>query len=373
MLMVIFGAGASYDSSTDFPVPNPQLTVPPTPEPWRPPLTNELFLDSSGRFGDIVQRYPRLRYILPFLRQPQNNRTVEQQLELYMEQASTDEERKRQLLSVRYYLHDLFRMVSDEWLKRTNGVTNYATLIDQIRNMNTAGEPVYLVSFNYDLLLDHAINPSGANTEPLERHFAHTMFKLFKPHGSVDWAQFIAGPKGITYYDRSHRPGFFDPPASQGPRLTPGNLIDQAPDLKLSGEYVRTNATDPHQMFTFNWSIVPAIAIPVQTKTEDFFEWPDSHRKYFEQVLPQITKILIIGWQGKEAHFLKLLREKLSTGGPSQLTHLQVVGSNSEEAGRISKQFIMDIRREVKTVHIHPTQGFSQLVRQEQVGFFFKD
>jgi len=199
------------------------------------------------------------------------------------------------------------------------------------------------------------------------------MFKLFKPHGSVDWAQFIAGPKGITYYDRSHRPGFFDPPASQGPRLTPRKLIDQAPDLKLSGEYVRTNATDPHQMFTFNWSIVPAIAIPVQTKTEDFFEWPDSHRKYFEQVLPQITKILIIGWQGKEAHFLKLLREKLSTGGPSQLTHLQVVGSNSEEAGRISKQFIMDIRREVKTVRIHPTQGFSQFVRQEQVGFFFKD
>src|SRR5208337_1797773 len=107
-------------------------------------------------------------------------------------------------------------------------------------------EPVCLVSFNYDLLLDNAIDPSGAGPQPLENHFdAQLTFKLFKPHGSVDWAQFIAGPKRATYYEKSQRPGFFDPPASQGPRLTPPQLIDQAHDLKLSGEYVRANASDP--------------------------------------------------------------------------------------------------------------------------------
>ncbi|SRR6266566_4176818 len=157
MLMVIFGAGASYDSSPDFPPSAGSEVI--RSEPWRPPLTNELFLDTNGSFGDIVLRYPRLHGILPFLRRPQKGRSVEQQLELYMDEAWVDEERKRQLFSVRYYLHDLFRFVSTEWLKRTNGVTNYATLIDQIRSLNTTREPVCLVSFNYDLLLDKAIFP----------------------------------------------------------------------------------------------------------------------------------------------------------------------------------------------------------------------
>jgi hypothetical protein len=374
MLMVIFGAGASYDSSPDLPPLNPLLPVPPPLEPWRPPLTSELFLDTSGRFGDIVQRYPRLRYILPFLRRPQNNRSVEQQLELYQDEAMEDKERKRQLFSVRYYLHDLFRTVSTEWLKRSNNVTNYATLIDQIRHLNTAGEPVCLVSFNYDLLLDHAIFPSGVNLLPLEKHFdAHPMFKLFKPHGSVDWARFVAGPQGTRYVEASQSSGFFDPPQSQGPRLQPEHLIEQAPDINLSNEYVRANATDAHQIFKFNWPIVPAIAIPVQTKTQDTFEWPDSHRKYLEELLPRVTKILIIGWQAKEAHFLKLLREKLPGGGLTQITHLQVVGRDSAEAASISKQFNAEIGRNVKKFHPGPTQGrFSYFVDQELVDFFFK-
>lgn len=381
--MVIFGAGASYDSSPDFPPPPPQAArqnfgLPAKPderelarEPWRPPITNELFHDANNKFGDIVQRYPKLHGILNFLRRPRNG-SVEQQLELYLDEASADEERKRQLLSVRYYLHDLFRMLSDEWLKHTNGVTNYAILIDQIRHLNTVGEPVCLVSFNYDLLLDRAVFPSE-NTQPLERHFeGHAMFKVFKPHGSVDWARFTAGPKGTKYVEASHRPGFFEPPPSQGPRLAPQNLIEQAPNL--SDEYVRANATDAHQIYNYNWPIVPAIAIPVQTKTENFFEWPDSHRKYLEELLPDVKKILIIGWRGKEAHFLNLLQENLPKGGLTQLTHLQVVGSNSAGANAISQQFIADIRRYVKKEDLGPTQGgFTSFVQQGSVEFLFKE
>lgn len=67
MLMVIFGAGASYDSSPDFPPPsnqggatNQNFSAGPSPphprESWRPLLANELFLDLHAAFGDIVQR-----------------------------------------------------------------------------------------------------------------------------------------------------------------------------------------------------------------------------------------------------------------------------------------------------------------------------
>jgi hypothetical protein len=368
MLMVIFGAGASYDSSPDFPPPQPQAggqnfgppPAPPDPrEVWRPPLTNHLFLDANDKFGAVVLNYPRLHGILPFLRQPRSGRTVEQQLELYLDQASANQERSRQVLSVRYYLHDLFRMISDEWLRRTNRVTNYAVLIDQIRQLNAAGEPVCLISFNYDLLLDNALLPSRVNSTPLESDFdAHPMFKLFKPHGSVDWAR-ILDPLPYSRGDVSRRFG-------------PQQLIEQAPSIKLSDQYVRANATDPAQLFKFKQPIVPAIAIPVQTKTADFFEWPSSHRTHFEELLPRVTKILIIGWRAREAHFLNLLRKNLPTGGITQITHLQVVGRNPEEAGEISKQFIADIGREVKTPPSSSrARGFSHFVREELVGFFF--
>ncbi len=372
--MVIFGAGASYDSSPDFPPPQqpagggyqsfapPALPPPPdSREAWRPPLTNDLFLDTNEKFGAIVLTYPRLHGILPFLRRPQNGRTVEQQLELYLDEAPADQERTPQLLSVRYYLHDLFRMVSAEWLKHTNRITNYAVLLEQIRHLNTASEPVCLVSFNYDQLLDYAILPSGGNPQPIERHFdAHPMFKLFKPHGSVDWARLL-DPSPWYRGDAS-------------PRFQPQQLIEQAPSIKLSDEYVRANATDPAEVSKSRRPLVPAIAIPVETKTEDTFEWPHSHRVYLEQLLPQVTKILIIGWQAKEAHFLNLLREKLPTGGLTQITHLQVIGSNPDNASKISKQFIADISRNVKKTHRGPAQGgFSNFVQQGLVDFLFKD
>lgn len=379
MLMVIFGAGASYDSSPDFPPPQPQgsqsnFDLPPAPpnprEAWRPPLTDNLFLDPNNEFGAIVLTYPKLRGILPFLRRPQSGRTVEQQIERYLDEASNDQERIRQLFSVRYYLNDLFRLVSDGWLRHTNRVTNYAALIDQIRYLKTASEPVCLVSFNYDLLVDHAINPSGVIPQPLDHHFeANPMFKLFKPHGSVGWARFVAGPKGTV----CREVGGYDAEQMRLPRLAPEQLIEQAPNLQLSDQYVSANATDPAQMFKFTQPILPAIAIPVQTKTEDTFEWPDNHRKYLEELLPHVTKILIIGWRGKEAHFLKLLRENLPKGGLTQVTHLQVVGRDSAEVENISKQFLADIdRRVLKSPAVQP-QGFSDFVRREQVGFFFED
>lgn len=170
MLMVIFGAGASYDSSLDFPPPQPQgggyATVtgtpaaPPDPrEAWRPPLATELFRDPNGVFGDIVanNRYRKLLPILPRLRQPSKSRSVEQELESWQAEAGADPERKRQLFAVRYYLHDLLQKVSDEWLKHTSGVTNYVNLLDQIRHLNPPRGAVCLVTFNYDLLLDRAL------------------------------------------------------------------------------------------------------------------------------------------------------------------------------------------------------------------------
>ena len=366
MLMVIFGAGASYDSSPDFRPPQPQAaqqnwSAPPLTdqrERWRPTLANRLFLDPYGAFGEIVKRYERLRPILPRLQQPQGGRSVEEQLEFFQSETKGDAERTRQLFSVRYYLHDLFLEVSHQWLRITNHVTNYVVLLDQIRHLNTAGESVCLVTFNYDLLLDDALLSFGyMKSESVARLAdAHPMFKLFKPHGSADWARLLVNSRTLT------------------PRLPPRQLIQLADKIQLSDTYLVANATDPPEIFSFEAPIVPAIAIPVQTKTQDTFEWPPFHRDLLLKLLPSVTKILIIGWQAKEAHFLKLLKENLPTGGLTQITHLQVVGRDPTEAKDISKQFTADIGRNAKKFHPGPTQGgFSYFVEQELVDFLFSE
>ena len=367
MLIVIFGAGASYDSAPDFPPPYPQAQgghaqlvsatpAPPNPrEFWRPPLTPQLFLDSNGEFGPIVRNYPKLLPILPQLRRPSSGRSVEEELESRQAESSGDPERTRQLFSVRYYLHDLLLKVSDEWLKHTSGVTNYVTLLDQIRHLNTAGEPVCLVTFNYDLLLDRAlVSFDYKQTNPEnEALLAHPIFKLLKPHGSVDWARYIEAPPNT--------------------RLGIEQVIEQANTLKLTNTYIRANATHSASVHSFERPIVPAIAVPVQTKTEDTFEWPRSHSDTLQQLLPSVTKILIIGWQAKEAHFLKILKERLPTAGITQITHLQVVGRDPTESQNIREQFTQQISRDVKKPYNGPTAGFSHFVRQELVRFFFKD
>jgi len=50
--------------------------------------------------------------------------------------------------------------------------------------------------------------------------------------------------------------------------------------------------------------------------------------KQLEQFMPRVNKILIIGWQARESHFLELLRLK-----PTRVEHLMVVCGN-QEAGK---------------------------------------
>jgi hypothetical protein len=365
MLMVIFGAGASYDSSPDFPSPQPQqgtgiqsipsaAATPPNPrEIWRPPLTPQLFLDSNGEFGGIVRNYPKLLPILPHLRRPSSGRSVEEELEAWQAEASGDPERKRQLFSVRYYLHDLLLKVSTEWLKQTSDVTNYVMLLDQIRRLSTGNDPVCLVTFNYDRLLDHALLSFNYKTVSLEHCFeAHPTLKLFKPHGSVEWARFVDVP--------------------QDTRLGVEQLIDQADSIKLSDEYLVADASDPRAIHTFGRPIVPAIAIPVQTKTEDTFEWPAHHRAYLEQLLPSVTKILIIGWQAKEAHFLQMLRERLPMHG-RRVAHILAVGKDADDSKAILHRFAAELAQSgYNTNHHYTSGGFSQFVARREVETFLR-
>ena len=317
MLMVILGAGASYDSSRDF--PTPECLGRPAPcelETWRPPLAPSLFLDPNHEFRPIVRKYLHLSHIIGYLRQPSDGRSVEEELE-FLQNESNKRERLRELASVSYYLRDLLFQVTVKWWNQTSGVTNYAPLLEQILRLNSAGEPVCLVTFNYDLLLDHTLPSFDYKTMPIEDQFnAHPVFKVFKPHGSIDWARVVNLPP-----DR---------------RMSPRELIEKADTITLTDQFV--TLPSPEHADNGHQTVFPVIAIPVQTKTEDNFVWPESHRTHLEQLLPSVKKILIIGWQAREAHFLEMLQV-----ARMKLTHLMVVGKDDGNAHLTLKHFCKEL------------------------------
>jgi hypothetical protein len=205
MLMVIFGAGASYDSAQAIRLTPPQAgkqswtPVPiPSDEPWRPPLANELFLDRQRAFGTIAQKYPKLTHILPFLRERLGGKGVEEVLESLLAEGEGYPERQREFASVRYYLCDLLTELTKQWYVRTNGATNYAPLVGDILRFNGSDTPVCLVTFNYDLLLERALYTFGFKDRPPNDQLdSHPILKLFKLHGSVDWAKIVDVPAAL--------------------------------------------------------------------------------------------------------------------------------------------------------------------------------
>lgn len=347
MLMVIFGAGASYDSAQAYPLvysggasQNFGASALPVDQggPWRPPLANDLFLNRDGMFGAIVAKYPKLSHILARLRSPSSERSVEQTLESLQEQGKNSPETQRELASVRYYLCEFLNEVTEEWSKRTNGATNYAPLIREVLRFNKVDERACLVTFNYDLLLERALYSFDFRRKvPAEHLDSHPILKLFKLHGSADWSRLVDLPRGS--------------------RLAYQGLIEQADTIRLSDEFVLARAWKPEEMFNFDRPIFPAIAIPVQTKTEQNFECPLAHREYLAKMLPNITKILIVGWQAKEAHFLQMLRQNLPG-----LTHLMVVGKDHDDSNTILRYFLRQVGKTSVPRTFYGEGGFTHFV-----------
>lgn len=323
MLMVVFGAGASYDSSPDFSpptLPAAQLNLGNSPagsltrEQWRPPLANGLFDNPGHAFSDIVRKYPKLSHVLPLLRRRPSGKSVEEVLEQLQDESKGRPEGRRELVSVQYYLRDLLSRVTSQWLDETDHITNYAPLIRDILLLTKPGEPVFLVTFNYDLLLEDALWSYGYKTrEPGDHLQSHPVLKLFKPHGSVDWARRISLPDGDI--------------------LTPAGIIEDADGIQPTSEFrhlLPPQADGNPGRETF----FPVIAIPFQNKTEGTFAWPPEHLAQLRDFLPSVTKILIIGWRAREAHFIELLR-----GSLPRVSHVMVVGGGLLDASETLEHF----------------------------------
>src|SRR5712692_5881237 len=148
--MVIFGAGASFDSCSTF---TDQFGRP-IEHAWRPPLADELF---NRRFEDQLQLFKECLDVVPHL-QKREGTNVELFLQKMQETSSTDSTTLKQLVAIRYYLQRMLTIWVNGWNSVTKGVSNYRTLINDIRPLQEASkEKVCLVTFNYDTLLEDAL------------------------------------------------------------------------------------------------------------------------------------------------------------------------------------------------------------------------
>jgi len=314
MILVVFGAGSSYDSVPSRP-PNIYSRV---QLANRPPLANELFLPNEAVLADNLTKFPQCHAIVPYL-QVAGAETLESTLERLQNEGEKDPERKRQIAAVRYYLHTSIWECEYRWMNDVaRGITNYVTLIDQLRRCRKDSEPVLLVTFNYDRILENALGSVNVVTNELGGYINHETFKLFKVHGSVHWAREVdteiekigeLNAWGVAYA-----------------------LIQRVAEIRISNRY-RIFAHEHPISKIDDIPMFPAVAIPVETKRD--FECPSDHLECLRTHVSKVTKIILIGWRGTENHFLKLLKDNLADA-----VRMQVVAGQRDWAEEILSRMI---------------------------------
>ena len=216
----------------------------------------------------------------------------------------------RQLAAVRYYLHLVIRDFEAKWHEVHNGITNYVTLLDQVRRARKSGEPVCIVTFNYDRMIEAALGSLGISITAMSHYIENPEFKLFKLHGSVNWGRRVRAPfdsvnRGRSVWDLIKE------------------LIQEADKLELSSDYELVSEFPIGKLVTV--PLFPALAIPVVTKRG--YECPDEHLECLKALLPQTRVILTIGWRGTESHFLSMLAQGVNG---NEILLAAVTGTNRD-------------------------------------------
>jgi len=297
MLLVIFGAGASYDSYYAAPQDDQERVVDPV-DGSRPPLAADLF---TRQFDYALSRFWQVRPLIGPLRRLDPKKSLEAELARLEGEKDELPSRHRQFVALRFYLQRILWQRSKDWLRATAGVTNYAELLGRIEDRRERlHEVVTFVTFNYDTVLDEAFKDvhdrDPADSAPQLPGYTNDVRNvLLKPHGSWNWSRQI----------KNFRPEGDD-------AATLRTIITNAAKLDLGDEFEivppTNDADEPPLLLVSQLSpdrlVLPAIAAPLQGKAN--FECPPAHVEVLRRLLSEneISHVLIVGWRAMEQHFL---------------------------------------------------------------------
>src|SRR5882724_8032071 len=277
MLLVIFGAGASYDSVAHLP---PSAVNDALHNPERPPLANQLF-DNRPIFVKAMREFPEVIPLASPLRR--SGVIVEAELAKLKEQSKTYPPARQELAAIRFYLHSALWECQKKWHEKHNNITNFTALLRELKRWRyETNERACLVTFNYDTMVEQAMDlVLGCKFRSFSEYISQDNFALIKLHGSIDWgleiAEQVSGPQDII-----HR-------------------VDK---LTVTQTYRRV--LRPPMVLESGPIGLPALSIPVENKDE--FNCPPEHVEELERCIPDVTKIITIGWRATEAEFLKKLK-----------------------------------------------------------------
>ncbi len=217
-------------------------------------------------------------------------------LEHFLDRLQTDEApqvstRRRELVALRYYLRDLLWDIPNAWDAQAPGQTNYHLILQRLdRWRESVNTRVALVTFNYDTLLDRAMEDVlGIPLRSIEQYIADPRFRLFKPHGSVNWVRIVANDSPIQ--------------KGQSATTTEREITNLAgrEGLQLAEGY--TVVADYNSGTLNGRAVVPALTIPVLEKRD--FEFPSEHQAALQDWLYDVLWVLVIGWRASEHNFLR--------------------------------------------------------------------
>jgi hypothetical protein len=290
MLVTILGAGASHDSVNLALAPGLKRSVD-NETLYCPPLARELFSERPDHTA-ALNRFSQMSHLVPELRQAAM--TGGEALEVKLRELQEDADLPsiaRGLLAVRFYLQAVCAQPIEDWRNAAGGATNQSQLMRRIAQWSD--DPVSFITFNYDRLLELAAEDvHGRRFHQMAEYSRDPNFTIFKPHGSVDWVEYVDD------HDLSY-----------------SSLIEVAPALTYSGEIDHSQSDAVRQRRS-----VPAIAIPVDAgKT---YVCPPDHLEQMRETLRAATRLLIVGWRATEAHFLQDLQQVLCS--PSHVAIVDV-------------------------------------------------
>jgi hypothetical protein len=277
MLMVIIGAGASYDCDLD------ELA-----RDQRPPLASDLV---SERYANVIEAFPLCASLVDRVRGAmERGASLEHALQEIRNESERVPRLAVQLMAFRYYLKAVLKQESESHAIRNGGISTYVSLARQVEDWRDASKSrVLWTTFNYDTLLEAALRRDpGLRFGGMDDYLGdeHSVIKV---HGSWDWGQGIDVPSlwRTTGADRE-------------------SVMRGAAQAKAFDRFDRAESFDAVEVDGV--LMAPAIAIPVETKSQSEFACPSAHLVRMRKWMSRCNHVLAIGWRGEEEHFLAELR-----------------------------------------------------------------
>lgn len=334
LLAIIFGAGASYDSSPLYPPSTVQLPF------QRPPLTNQLFENKTAQRA-AMSHYPEVLELVE--RIAPECRPGGIGFEAAMDLAWTEGldtaggriQRAMQFMALRFYLRSVISAIEERWVEAQGGRSIYTALLGQVESWRLRHDArVLLVTFNYDTLLERSLRTLcylqlvGMNVKG-----GDAPYTLVKVHGSVSWARDsrLILPTGNARGGLTGYHMLLDGAEPLLARIGLDVYRDDEIEFVDREVYIRSPQRD---RIAF-----PSIAVPAATKTT--FEAPPEDIERLSKQMADADGLLVAGWAAKDEQFREVLRTAVKTeaGYRPPIRKLMVIDVPGE-AERIGNELI---------------------------------